>query len=263
MRLSIITINYNNAIGLEKTINSIIGQTFCDFQYIVIDGDSTDSSKKILNNYSEKINTTISEPDTGIYHAMNKGISLAKGEYLLFLNSGDMLFEKNVLQNIIPHLGTADLLTGHTNMKYDNGYTITKARKDITFKTLFQYSIDHPSTFIKKEMFEKVGNYDESLKIVADWKWFLIAMAKHEASYKNIDQIVSTFDAGGISSLPENRAALLAERKKVLEREFPFFLKDYMEFIENEPYARNFLKLKNSRWVKIGRKLGLMKNIQF
>ena len=91
MKLSIVTINYNDAIGLERTIQSVITQTFKDFEYIIIDGNSTDGSKEIIKKYSEKIQVAISEPDTGIYNAMNKGAALAKGEYLLFLNSGDNL----------------------------------------------------------------------------------------------------------------------------------------------------------------------------
>ncbi|SDL86192.1 glycosyltransferase family 2 protein [Chryseobacterium taihuense] len=263
MKISIITINYNNGTGLEDTIKSVINQTFADFQYIVIDGNSTDNSKEILNKFCDKINYWISEPDCGIYNAMNKGIAAAQGEYLLFLNSGDKLYNSQVLENVVPFLGSADLLSGHTNMNENEKFKVVKSLETITFKHFFRYSIDHPSTFIRRKLFDQIGNYDENLKIIADWKWFIIALAKFGVSYKSINCIVSTFKMDGISSRPENRKALLAERKKVLDEEFPFFVKDYSELIQYEPYAKNFLKLKNSRWVCIGRKIGLMKNITF
>lgn len=263
MKISIITINYNNGNGLEDTIKSVINQTFTDFQYIVIDGNSSDNSKQVLDQHKDKISYWISELDSGIYNAMNKGISSAQGEYLLFLNSGDELYDDKVLEKVIPHLGSADLLTGHTNMNEGEKFKIVQSLETITFKQLFRYSIDHPSTLIRKNLFDKIGKYDENLKIVADWKWFIIAMAKFGASYKSIDCIISTFKMDGISSQPENRNAILAERKKVLEEEFPFFIQDYLDLVEYEPYAKNFLKLKNSRWVSIGRKIGLMKNITF
>lgn len=263
MKISIITINYNDCNGLQQTIESVISQSYQEFEYIVIDGDSTDNSKTVLEKFSEKINYWVSEPDTGIYNAMNKGIGFAKGEYLLFLNSGDELYDSHVLQKMIPFLGSADLLSGYTNMDEESKKTVVKSQQIVTFKHMFRYSIDHPSTFIRKKLFDTIGKYDETLKIVSDWKWFIIAMAKYGVSYKSIDLIVSTFKTDGISSKPENRAQLLAERNKVLETEFPFFVKDYAELIEYEPYAKNFIKLQNSRWLSIGRKIGLMKNVNF
>ena len=103
-KISIISINYNNKEGLRKTVESVVNQTYKNFEYIVIDGGSTDDSTDILDEYHEKINYIVSEPDSGIYNAMNKGIKVAKGDYLLFLNSGDCLIDQFVIQKVITEL---------------------------------------------------------------------------------------------------------------------------------------------------------------
>ena len=99
-KLSIITVNLNKAKGLQKTIESVIFQTFTDYEYIIIDGGSTDGSKQIIEQYADKITYWVSEPDSGIYNGMNKGIKVAKGEYCLFLNSEDYLLSNEILQNV-------------------------------------------------------------------------------------------------------------------------------------------------------------------
>lgn len=263
MKISIITINYNNGKGLEKTVNSVISQTYSDFQYIVIDGNSDDNSREILSRFDDEIDYWVSEPDSGIYNAMNKGITAAEGEYLLFLNSGDEFYNSEVLEKVNPFLATADLVSGSTYLIENGKKIIVNSPASLSFKHMYRYSIDHPSTFIRRSLFKTVGLYDEDLKIVSDWKWFITALAKYGALYKSIPLTIATFTADGISSQPQNKALLLAERKKVLDVEFPFFIKDYAELTEYEPYARNFLKLQRSRWVALGRKLGLLKNVDF
>lgn len=173
MKLSIITINYNNKHGLQKTINSVISQIYKEFEWIIIDGGSTDGSKELIEQYTDYITYWVCEPDKGIYNAMNKGIEVAKGEYLLFLNSGDYLVSVYTLEHVLCKSFQADIVYG--NLLYDkkkverapgfhNDYI---ACIDLIKGTLF-----HPSTFIKRELFEKYGYYDETLKIVADWKFF-------------------------------------------------------------------------------------------
>lgn len=263
MKLSIITISFKDLEGLKKTVESVLSQSDTDFEYIVIDGGSGEETKKFLESKSDKISYWISEPDGGIYNAMNKGITIANGEYLLFLNSGDILYNKNVTADAKKLLDGTDLISGNLNMDDGKAQYIEPSRTNLTFKTLFRYSIDHPATFIRRENFKKVGLYDESLKIVADWKWFLLGFAKFGLSYKNIDLTVATFDMNGLSSKPDNRAKLIAERKKVLQEEFPFFIEDYNNLIDYEEDAKNFRKIKNSGWIKLGRKIGLMKNVRF
>ena len=108
--LSIITINYNNVLGLKRTLESVTGQSYSNFEYIVIDGGSTDGSKEHILKYSDKISYWISEPDRGIYHAMNKGIAKASGEYLLFMNSGDLFYNNFILNEVIDDISKYDLI---------------------------------------------------------------------------------------------------------------------------------------------------------
>ncbi len=115
VKLSIITVNLNNSAGLRKTIESIVKQTFKDFEYIIIDGGSTDGSAEVIKEFADKITYWVSEPDKGIYNAMNKGILHAKGEYLLFLNSGDWLADDDLLSKVFCEPRTADIIYGHMN----------------------------------------------------------------------------------------------------------------------------------------------------
>ena len=112
MKYSIITINYNNKDGLKKTIESVINQSCKDFEYIIIDGGSTDGSVDVIRQYADRINYWISEPDKGVYNAMNKGVAQAHGEYLNFMNSGDCFSDNSVLENIAHSLCSYDIVTG-------------------------------------------------------------------------------------------------------------------------------------------------------
>lgn len=118
MRLSIITINYNNSIGLRKTIESVVSQTDNTFEYIIVDGGSSDGSVDIIKQYADKVSQWVSERDGGIYNAMNKGVRMAHGEYIMFLNSGDILYDNNVIGHVLPKL-KADICVG--NMASDKG----------------------------------------------------------------------------------------------------------------------------------------------
>ena len=118
-KLSVITINFNNAIGLEKTIKSVIEQKFTDFEFVIIDGDSSDGSKEIIKKYSNKISYWVSEKDKGIYNAQNKGIERAIGEYCLFLNSGDYLVDTTVFQTVFSEKRTQDIIYGDMITVYE------------------------------------------------------------------------------------------------------------------------------------------------
>lgn len=197
MKLSIITINYNNHDGLRKTIESIVNQTCKEFQYIVIDGGSTDGSVDVIKTFANQIDYWVSEPDRGIYHAMNKGIDKAEGEYCLFINSGDCLYNENVIGKCISHLdGGVQIVSGGT---YIGGH-LRNAFQDISLELFYRKgSISHPATFIRTELLEKY-HYDESYRIVSDWKFWIQVLIKDDVTYKAIDEVVSIFDLSGISS---------------------------------------------------------------
>ncbi len=200
MRLSIITINKNNASGLEKTIRSVISQSFKDFEYIVVDGDSTDGSKEIIARYRDVINITISEPDTGIYNAMNKGAKHAHGEYLLFLNSGDTLYSDAVIEDVLNYGLSTDLASGncYNYSKKEDFFEIPPT--NLSLYTFIDGSLPHPSSFIKKELFNKIGGYHEEFKIISDWCFFIEATLLHNCSYSVIPITVASFNLYGISS---------------------------------------------------------------
>jgi glycosyltransferase involved in cell wall biosynthesis len=246
-KLSIITINYNNADGLETTIKSIIKQRYFDYEFLIIDGGSNDSSLEIISNYQQYISYWVSEPDRGIYHAMNKGIIKSDGEYLIFLNSGDWLCNDNVLKNIFKNPTNSDLIFGNMIKIYKNGKfkrVSGTLEKEITILSFFHESICHPSSFIKRSLFSKYGFYDENLKIVSDWKFYLIAFGLNDSTvkYENID--VSFYNTEGLSSIQVDLAQ--NERKIVLRELLPFRVN---LFFENN--IQHLVKLETIRNKKI------------
>lgn len=230
--LSIITVNRNNAAGLEKTLLSINAQTCKDFEHIIIDGASDDGSVDVIKKYDDGCveRRWISEPDTGIYNAMNKGIRMAKGEYLQFLNSGDCLVDSHVVCKIMPFLqqeGCAPILFGNMRKQRPDGSVFCNRNlPSISFYTFYKGTINHSPSFISQDLFKKYGMYDENFKIVSDWKWFLevVGLNNETVRYVNID--ISLFDMTGISET--NKELDAAERRQVLERELPpMILADY------------------------------------
>lgn len=226
MKLSIVTINYNDAIGLERTIQSVITQTFKDFEYIIIDGNSTDGSKEIIKKYSEKIQVAISEPDTGIYNAMNKGAALAKGEYLLFLNSGDNLKYENSLEELF-NLDPKDDIVSSICIDYTETKEYLKIPpKEISLYTFISGSLPHPSTIIKNSVFKQIGGYIEDYKIISDWCFFIDALLIHRVSYSFTNVQLSEFNCYGISST--NLCSEAKEGIDFLNNRFGPILKDYL-----------------------------------
>lgn len=236
MKLSIITINFNNEKGLKKTLDSVSCQTWCDFEHIIVDGASSDGSVQSISNYCEQVANRypvlwISEPDEGIYNAMNKGIRMAKGDYCLFLNSGDWLYNSEVLNYVSRNKIESDIFYGN----YYTSSGILRSgcdEEEITFFTFMDYTIHHTGcAFIKRELFKQYGLYDENLKIVADWKWFLQAVGLGNAKVEKVEVILSVYDDQGISSIQiEER---MKERERVI-REIvpPLMYRDYKRYYE-------------------------------
>lgn len=234
-KLSIITINRNNAIGLEKTIRSVLSQTNTDFEYVIIDGASTDDSVKVIRKYASSFDKRlkwVSEPDKGIYNAMNKGLGFASGKYVEFLNSGDCLVGESVIGRVCSQLGDMPILYGNL-LKDMPGKSIHRDKgfegKEITFLDFYTGTLNHSSAFIRRDLFEQYGLYDESLKIVSDWKWFMqvIVFGNEKPVYTDID--VSLFDMNGISETQHHLTQ--KERKRVLEECInPSILSDYRQW---------------------------------
>lgn len=231
MKLSIITINRNNAAGLRKTMESVFSQTYRDFEYIIVDGASTDGSVEVIKELmSERVVnelrnfTWISEPDTGIYNAMNKGIEIAEGKrvvnsfnrsefiedknkgnkdgYVLMLNSGDYLVDECVIERIMPELHTEDMIQGNIIEDYPDktvryrGYSSS----NISFLDAKDAEFPHQATFIKLTTMEQYGYYEENYKKAADTYFFITALGFGNATFRYVDIDIANFDVNGISS---------------------------------------------------------------
>ena len=229
MLLSIITINRNNSLGLRQTIESVLRQTFADYEYIVIDGASTDASVEVIRELSQqKTFRWLSEPDKGIYNAMNKGILMAQGEYLLFLNSGDRLAADDVLQQVFSEPQKADLLVGY---QYEERDGVLRQMPQIempyiSFDSFRNTNFPHQSTFIRRELLLRAGGYREDFHIVSDWAFNMLALFKLNATVQQLRQVVAIYDMTGMSSVADKEPQW-AERRQFLTEEFPLFMRDY------------------------------------
>jgi len=218
MLLSIITINYNNRDGLQKTINSVVRQTFKDFEWIIVDGGSTDGSHELIAQNADLFSYWVSEPDKGIYNAMNKGIKVAKGDYLQFLNSGDWLYDDTSLERCFSHPFTSDIVYGDFYFVKRDGQMVKSCFPNpLTLSYLYHYSLGHNASFIKRELLQE-ELYDERYRIVSDWAFFLKQALKN-CGFKYIDEIVSCFDTSGVSSL--NKELVNKERETVIKDLIP------------------------------------------
>ena len=228
MKVSIITINLNNAIGLRKTLESSFAQKYNDFEQIVIDGNSTDNSKNIIEEYKDKIAYAVSATAHGIYEAMNKGIRVARGEYLIFMNSGDVFYNTDILSTVLHRNYNTDYIFGDMMLDCGNKKVQCSIPRKLTFYHLYTHTLYHQSMFVRKDVFEKYGYYDETLKITADWKQYLIALFKHNCSYTLLPEILAMNQYAGISSLRQGtKEIILKERQQALETYFPGFIEDY------------------------------------
>jgi len=257
MKLTIITINYNNASGLKKTMESVFAQTSTEFEYIVIDGNSTDGSIEVIqqfNNSPMQYFSFISEPDSGIYNAMNKGIGMAKGEYCQFLNSGDCLVAPDVTAKMLKALpDNCSIFYGNMLKQMPKG----KIRRDtceegnITMLTFYTGSLNHSPALIKHSLFDQYGLYDETLKIVSDWKWYLNVIGIHNEPVKYINLDITLFDMTGISTV--NSVLDKLERRKVLQELLPAsVLADYERWafsIDQQKRINRYWITRNGFWL--------------
>jgi glycosyltransferase involved in cell wall biosynthesis len=240
-KISIITINYNNYKGLVETANSVVNQTFNHIEYIIIDGASSDGSKEFINSISDYVDYWVSEPDTGIYNAMNKGIKHANGEYLIFLNSGDYFHSETTLDEVFNKEIESDILYGNM-LNLDNN-KLLKFSKELTLKNLLKSTLGHQSMLFKKSVFLN-KNYNEDYKIISDWI-LNVELFLEGYKFEYIDITISVFEGGGASS---NNSIIKNEGVKYLTSKFPLVGELLMELLENEA---DFIALQNSRAFKV------------
>ncbi len=272
-KLSVITINLNNLKGLEETIKSVIIQNTQDFEFIIIDGASTDGSVALIERLAVSDKRLVgvtnddkefsdifahsltfspthqlkwcSEPDTGIYNAMNKGIKMAKGEYLLFLNSGDCFYDENVVKDFYSLNPTADVVSGNLEVIIDDEKRVMYAHNGESFTLDYFYpcnTLPHQATFIKRDCFSKYGLYDETLRIASDWMFFVKLLVINRGSYHYFNRLIAQFDNQGISSQFDNKSLIDKETSDYFKSLMTSYVFDSYDklYREKEMYKKHY-----------------------
>jgi glycosyltransferase involved in cell wall biosynthesis len=243
MKLSIITVNLNNKEGLKKTIESVLSQTASFFEFIIIDGCSSDGSVDLIIENSEKISFWISERDNGIYQAMNKGIRAAKGEYLLFLNSGDFLVNRAVIKEVFKTDRAEDLIYGKSEISKDGKVIYTTPHPDtLTLDFFYRQTISHQAAFIRRNLFEKYGYYREDLRIYSDLDFWIRTVILNNCTTKKLNLTISDYNLEGISGKPENDVLSKVEISRIMAENIPArILADYKKNDEETNRLKPFV----------------------
>jgi len=253
-KISVITVNYNDKAGLQKTIESVTSQTLKPFEFIIIDGGSTDGSKELIEQNADKIAYWVSEQDKGVYNAMNKGIKFATGDFIIFMNGGDCFYNDSVLEEITPEL-TADF-----DIYYGDNYKVSPNSKrlktypeKLNFSFFYSSSLNHQSTFIRKSLFEKYFYYNENYKIASDWEFFAYTICHANVPAKYLAKTIALYDFTGISSNPKFSDIFLKEKTEVIQKYFPAFAEDYKDV--KELNSKRYLQVQHIKNYKIAWKI--------
>jgi glycosyltransferase involved in cell wall biosynthesis len=216
---------------LELTIKSVISQVLDDYEYLIIDGGSQDDSLDIIKNYSTSNLFWLSEPDRGVYDAMNKGISKSRGSYLLFLNSGDSFLNENSLQILVDNSNGEDLIYGDLIVKNDGEDYLKSYPEKLNIRYFFRESLPHPATLISRNCLLRLGMYDITLRLVSDWKFFFLAVVKENVSYKHVPFPISVFPFDGMSSQDKFNELQQLERNLVINKHFGVYFFWYKVYL--------------------------------
>jgi glycosyltransferase involved in cell wall biosynthesis len=218
-KLSIITIVYNNAADIERTMLSVINQTYTNIEYIIIDGLSTDGTLDIIKKHQSQVAKLISEKDKGIYDAMNKGLKLATGDYVLFMNSGDELFAPETVASVFASQPDADIYYGETEIINSKGESMGQRRhqapETFTWRGFnLGMSISHQAIYIKRNLIEP---YNSQYQLSADIDW-IIRAAKKAKRIVNTRQYVAKYLFGGMSKKKHKQS--LIERFHIMRKHY-------------------------------------------
>ena len=242
MKISIVTINYNNADGLRRTLESVSAQNYRDIEHVIVDAASTDGSVDIIREYAEKADYPVSwssKKDKGVYNGMNIGIKRATGDYVQILNSGDILAAPDVTERMVAALPKGvSIFYGNMLKSYDGKTIINRDTcgggmyTPESFLYFYKGTLNHDCAYIRRDLFDKYGLYNEEMKICSDWEWYVkaIALGGEKAVYTDID--VTIFDMNGVSeSGGKNKELIKKERREYLEKILPAtILHDYDVF---------------------------------
>lgn len=207
MKISIITVCFNSVKTIRSAIESVVSQSYNDIEYIIVDGASNDSTMSVISEYQSYISTIISEPDSGLYEAMNKGINAATGDVIGILNSDDVFVDEYVLSSVAEEFQgneQSDIVFGDiVFVRPSDPNTIIRYYSSKNFrpwKMRFGWMPPHPATFFKKEVYDNVGRYSLEYKISADYELFVRAFIVHKYKFSRINQTLVRMDLGGVSS---------------------------------------------------------------
>ncbi len=222
LTFSIITICLNAEKSIERTIQSVLSQTYPHIEYIIVDGKSTDHTVGIIQNYRDRIAHFSSEKDEGIYDAMNKGVGRATGNFILFLNADDRLFHEESIASVADYMSqylSSPIAVFHGNVLiYDEQKKSAHIWKcgPVTRYSLYRRPIPHPATFYRKEAFRRNGLFDVSYRIAGDYEWLVRALIKNHFLFQYMDILVSVFYKGGTSTNKKNKELNEMEKRRVI-----------------------------------------------
>jgi len=214
-KITVVTVVYNAVSNIRETLESVLNQEYCDLEYIVIDGGSTDGTQDIVRHYEDKLAVYISEPDEGIYDAMNKAADYATGEYINFMNAGDVFSSKSSLREMLATTGlTSDLFLAAHRVKIGNGEYKVKTVVESSIRNCYfplKMPACHQSMFVKTDLFKKL-KFESSYRLAADYHQLCSSLALG-ASVGVSEVVVSTVSPGGVSDL--KRCEVWSEYQKI------------------------------------------------
>lgn len=222
--LTIVTVTYNAAAYISETVESVKKQTFANYEHLIIDGASTDDTCTRVRAFANPALRLLSEPDNGIYDAMNKGIAQAKGQWLYFLNAGDTFASPHILTEIFNgREKNHDLIYGKVITKNEpSGVNYTTGKPLTPASFFFTIPINHQGVFFHQSTFKKIGNYNLSYKILADLEWLIRYFKQQKNNAVYVNTIVAEYETVGFSY--NNRARSLSETLKYSRNHFPLHI---------------------------------------
>ncbi|MCW3079614.1 glycosyltransferase family 2 protein [Segetibacter sp.] len=245
-KISVITVCLNAEKVIGKTIKSVLGQSYSNLEYIVIDGGSADETKEIVRTFGGKINCFVSEKDSGIYDAMNKGIRNATGDLLIFLNAGDYYISSNVLSYAISkmRLNRADVFFARFIWEDISRHDIVLSDHASTQFDwdLKRSNFPHPATFYKRTIFDRIGDFNVTYKILGDYEWNTKALIKHRIAFQYINIIIAFFSTDGMSNDNRNKKLIEAETNKIANQYFqPLWLFDFLLKYSHSNFSKKLI----------------------
>ena len=222
--LSIVTICLNEVSSIGATLESVAAQDFTDFEYVVVDGGSTDGTLEVLREYRHRIDRLITGPDSGIYNAMNKGVRASQGDYLLFLNAGDYLNDSRTLSRILAYKPVEDVVYGDMVWLRQNGvHELRKQPEQLTYRRFITTNLWQQASAIRRSLFERYGGFDEAYIICGDYDFFLRVLFQSGVTKRHIPVVFSVFNTSGISQSRQKNIYLshYRERKAIQYKYLP------------------------------------------